>query len=138
MGAWGSGPFENDSALDWANELVDGDGLGPLQSALDCTAKSTFDYLDVDLGSAAIAAAEVVAALMRKPTSSLPANVAEWIEEHPIKVTHALVAEAAAAVDAAAADNSEVHDLWRESDGYDEWRAAIDDLRARLRPASGP
>lgn len=95
MGAWGFGPFENDDALDWAQSFVESeDGLsggqtdepgkidlivGPLALAAggmededdeDGDGESEEgeggDYVEADLASHAIAAAEVIAAVRGK------------------------------------------------------------------------
>lgn len=92
MGAWGSGPFENDDALDWAQSFVEAeDGLsggqtdepgkidlivGPLAIAaggmddLDDDEEDedsqTTEFIETDLACHAIAAAEVIAAVRGK------------------------------------------------------------------------
>lgn len=93
MGAWGSGPFENDDALDWAQSFVEAeDGLsggqsdepgkidlivGPLAIAAggmedeededgDEEASEGGEYIETDLACHAIAAAEVIAAVRGK------------------------------------------------------------------------
>jgi hypothetical protein len=60
MGAWGEGNFENDSVLDWLAELGD---AAQVKAALDAVAGAPPDaYLEVDECSAALGAAEVLAA----------------------------------------------------------------------------
>ena len=54
MGAWGSGPFENDDAVDWVGELYEGGGLDTCRSAL--RVALTDNYLEMYVGAAAIAA----------------------------------------------------------------------------------
>jgi len=62
MGAWGEKAFENDAALDWVATLDD-EGLSAIHAILSHVADADdSEYLDVDDGAAAIAAAEVVAA----------------------------------------------------------------------------
>ena len=62
MGAWGHGSFSNDAALDWLAELRGGDP-DLFGEALDRIVAAEDDvYLDVDDCSAALAAAEIVAA----------------------------------------------------------------------------
>ena len=34
MGAWGTGSFANDSALDWLSEVIAGDDLEPMKAAI--------------------------------------------------------------------------------------------------------
>ena len=60
MGAWGSGPFENDDACDWLDELADS-GVAALREAL--ALADAADYLEAPDGSVVVAAAEVVVGL---------------------------------------------------------------------------
>lgn len=73
-GAWGPGAFENDDALDWTWELESSRGSSVLVSAFERVVSSA-GYIEAPDCSAAIAAAEVVAALRAKPHAQLPENV---------------------------------------------------------------
>jgi hypothetical protein len=132
MGAWGFGSFENDSALDWVNDLIDCDDTSAIESAIASATISPEDYLEIDEGCAAIAAGEVVAAFLQRPAAALPPDVSEWIRQHPRSVSPELTKQALSAIDRVAGENSEIRELCEESDGFDEWRAGIDDLRSRL------
>jgi hypothetical protein len=79
----------------------------------------------------AIAAAEVVAAAVGRPSSGLPDSAARWVARHPGAVRAAVRAKALAAV-RRVADRSETRELWHGSGDFDEWRAMIDDLSDRL------
>ncbi|MDX2090710.1 MAG: DUF4259 domain-containing protein [Kofleriaceae bacterium] len=59
MGAWGSGPFENDGALDFLGEGATRDTIAEVLRR--CAEAAPGDYLDVDDGQMALAAAELVA-----------------------------------------------------------------------------
>jgi hypothetical protein len=72
MGAWGAGAFDNDDALDWLSELVDSPDFALGRAVLDVTA---LEYLEAPEGSAALAAAEVVAAARGHPAALLPDEV---------------------------------------------------------------
>lgn len=69
MGAWGTGVFEDDEALDWVGGLAEAATLAPVVDALRATEAS--GYLEAPTCSAALAAAEVVAALNGKAESEL-------------------------------------------------------------------
>ena len=60
MGAWGLGIFDNDSALDWVYDLVESTGTTVLREAFDNVINGE-EYIDVDFGSAAVAAASIIA-----------------------------------------------------------------------------
>ncbi len=128
MGAWGHGPFDNDSAADWVYELIESNGVDAVVAALDVAASS---YVEVDEGSNAIAAAEVVAAALGRPTVELPDDVVAWLTSHGASFTSVHAALATAAVDRVTNDESELLELWDEAESG-EWRSAVADLRSRL------
>src|SRR5690606_32360187 len=64
MGHWGTEPFENDDASDWAWELEEGDLRSQLFAAVSAAADwPADDYLDNLAGANAVAAAQVIAHL---------------------------------------------------------------------------
>jgi hypothetical protein len=129
MGAWGSGSFENDDAMDWVTGLTD-DSSDAVREALAPIASVGDEYLQAPDCSIAIAAAEAVAAARGNPNDALPEEVAGWVAKKPV-VAPDLVELARAAVDRVLI-NSELKDLWDESATPDEWRQAMGDLRKRL------
>jgi len=85
MGAWGEKAFENDSALDWLAEF-EGRGLAMLRETLSNVASFHADeYLDVDDGAPAIAAAEIVAAALRRQRDRVPKELSTWLDAHEIR-----------------------------------------------------
>lgn len=149
MGAWGTGSFENDDALDWLAEWSDakeGPGdedepgrfayvIGALAVAVD-----EKGYLDSDAGACALAAAEAVAAANGKPDPSLKKNdgdvaaLVTWARsKHADDLRNPQAKQLALqAVDRVLADESELAELWSESEEAENWRKAVDGLRARL------
>ena len=75
--------FESDDAADWVSELVDADDLTTLKRALDDVLAKDCEYIDLPAGATAIAAAEVVAALLGKPPRDLPEDVKHWAKDKP-------------------------------------------------------
>jgi hypothetical protein len=126
MGAWGAGTFDNDDALDWLDDLVDG-ADDAIRDALEAT---DAEHIEGPDASSALAAAEVVAAALGHPAADLPGEVSDWLEANDAKSAAALAPLALRAVDRVR-QNSELKDLWEESDPA-EWNAAVDDLRKRL------
>lgn len=137
MGAWGSGPFENDDACDWLDELADG-GVAALREAL--ALADDAEYLEAPDGSVVVAAAEVVARMAAAASDDEPEE-ADADAELPDEVTAflassgppatTLIAAARAALDRVTADDSELRELWQDAEGG-AWQAAIDDLKRRL------
>jgi hypothetical protein len=129
MGAWAVGNFDNDDALDWTSDLSESKGSGAIRSAL--KEASSEGYLEAPVACAALAAAEVVAALLGNPSPSLPDEVREWIKHNRIEVDHDLLSLARAAV-IRVKEKSELHELWQDSKDYTQWQALEDDLLERL------
>lgn len=129
MGAWGTGHFDNDDALDLVAELEQ-EGLNAVQRALD-DASGNEEYLQADLAAKLLAAAEVLAALIGKPSSELPEAVADWIAVHRKQPAQHLLMATRQSLDWIAED-SELTELWQESDEFAEWQQKLADLRARL------
>ena len=74
MGAWGSGSFENDAALDWAAGVQSIDDVrGPFERLK----AEDSGYVDVDLACEVVAAAETVAMLMGRKSPDFPDDLAE-------------------------------------------------------------
>lgn len=130
MGAWGYGSFDNDDALDWVNELERSEDLSAITRALDAVTDNSADYLEAPDCSVALAAAEVVAALAGNPSPSLPEEVTQWLCVHK-DVDADTVSKAKRAVNIVLL-NSELKELWEESDEFERWRAVVTDLLCRL------
>lgn len=132
-GAWDVGPFDNDDALDWVYELEASTDLSIVKAALEAVIESS-SYIEAPTASAAIAAAEVVAALNGKPHSQLPDNVTSWVKEHNLKGNEALI-ELAIQVIARVQDpsDSELAQLWSDSEELkDTWLTGLSELKRRL------
>lgn len=133
MGAWGAGNFENDTALDWVEDLARSTDLSLTEDAIS-TVLNNDDYLDADLGCIGLAAVEVIAALRNKPAADLPEEVAKWVRAHRIAPSEALIKDCLAAIDKIRTDdNSELRELWEEVDSPpSEWHSVLDGLVTRL------
>ncbi len=132
MGAWGINTFENDDAADWIGEFCDDSDKELLVEAFDAVNEVGDDYLEAPESNAALAAAEVVAALLGKPSASLPDDAKECIGKLNLKPSEKLVAAARKAVKRVKTD-SELKELWDESDDAVQWQTTVEDLAARLK-----
>ncbi len=118
MGAWDSGPFDNDTALDWCGDLGDADPArrpGLIRDAL-ATAADTAGYLDMDEACEALAAAAIVASVLpngtplaHRPALGFLAN-GEWLD-----LPSDLPALGARALDRIMAGESEWRSLWADA-----------------------
>lgn len=136
MGAWGAGSFQNDAALDWYEEFRSA-GTAAVDDAF--SAAEIADYVDVDEGCAALAAAEIVAAAFGKPLSEQPADFSDLLARYQdfVKELPDVRARAISAVKRAVAESSELSELWSEGgDGAaKEWMDLVNDLLSRLETA---
>jgi hypothetical protein len=133
MGAWGVLAFDNDDANDWAYGLDDVDDLSLVEGALAAVLEAD-DYIEAPDATNVLAACEVLARLNGKPgyTNAYTEKVDQWVAAHPLKPSRSILKQANEAIDRILGDNSELKELWAESDEHDSWLAAVADLRQRL------
>jgi hypothetical protein len=150
MEAWGTGFLENDTALDWCDEFFEapeGEGseeepgkLSFLLGSIQVVREPEEDELDADTASEGVVAAEIIAALNGKPSPILgnPEDDTEkalvaWMRANDEELLRqSLIVDLARAAVERVRDDSELADLWGETDHADEWRATLDDLITRL------
>lgn len=125
MGAWGSGPFENDDALDFAHEIQ---SVGDLQSALDAVIDDT--YMSANLASRVIVVAECVAAMHGHRHKDIPIELGNLV--HGFGKPSTELYERAREDVAHVLALSELADLWAEGDDRGEFNREMTDLIDRL------
>lgn len=139
MGAWGSGSFENDTALDWAAGVRSVDDVRkPFERLKRDTDGSTGEgelQLDSDFACELIAAAESVAMMMGRRIPHFPADLAERLADagEPDSLLFHQARNAVLHV----LRHSELAELWQEAaeeSGVNEWNAEISRLIDRLNP----
>lgn len=132
MGAWGVGTFENDDALDWLGDLTDTDDSAAVRALLGQALAS--DCLDAPDATTALAAAETVLSMLDAATPALAwhEEFAAWLPRHAVVADAGLGAAAVAAIDRVLGEESELRELWEETDDADDWRAAVAALRSAL------
>lgn len=128
MGAWGSGPFDNDTAADWCGDLDElpadrrPEAIG---SALRAAVGEAV-HLEVGGGELAVAAAAVVAAQCPRGEEL----TSEYAPKEPVQLgpeMDSLRTLAIQALNCVVADDSELAELWADShDGT--WEAGIRNL----------
>ncbi len=132
MGAWGEKAFQNDSALDWLSDF-EADGLDALRDILGAVAESPLDeYLDVDDGSPAIVAAEIVAAALGHGRERVPKGVTRWLDANPSAITADDRELARRAVERVVGKSSELRGLWDDAGSDSGWHADVAILLERL------
>jgi hypothetical protein len=130
MGAWGTGSFENDEALDWVWELKEAEDTFILEDTL-AQVNDAEEYIEAPECVCGIAAAEVVAAMRRRPVDNLPDDVEAFVKQLGVPPPKGLIASALRALDKIKT-NSELQEEWSQSPEFDQWTASIEDLEERL------
>ncbi|MEU5049416.1 DUF4259 domain-containing protein [Streptomyces sp. NPDC021096] len=138
MSASGTGPFENDFAMDLCDELRDLEGsevLAALEEALASAADvPTGDYLDRDLAEPAVAASAIIlASFLGREHVLEEADLAGSVSEIPAHFLP-LVASALART---LSDDSEVYGLWIDAGRGEEWKSRVERLLNDATRATG-
>lgn len=131
-GAWGSASFDNDDALDWVAQCVKSKGAALVASTLGAALAD--GYLEAPECSAAVAAAEVVAAAKGRASASLPKELASWLVQQPRSEFVKLAPTASKAMSRVLdGPKSELRELWKEGKDFPAWKGHMQDLLARLK-----
>jgi Domain of unknown function (DUF4259) len=135
MGTWDVGSFDNDDAADWAYELEECGDLSVIENAIAGALDPSDDYLEAPVATEAIAAIETLARLQGNwgERSSYTETVDAWVERVRLPVPAALARQAMQALDRVVGEQSELRELWEESEEFDAWMASVAELRGRVR-----
>lgn len=134
MGAWGVGNFDNDTACDWGCQLEKTNDISLIEATIQEILNVDKDNLDVDLACEGLAAIETIARLMGKKCQQTAYSEAvdRWVQHQTLKVSETLKANALKAIDRILARESELAELWEESDDYQEWVATVTLLKTKI------
>ena len=134
METWSHESFGNDTANDWAYELEDATDFSVIEAALQVALDEGDEYLDADLAMEAIAAVEVIAKRLGKGTQSdvYTEKVDQWLETISEQPSDDLLSLAKRVLERIVADDSELKELWLESDEYELWLGNIQQLKDAL------
>ncbi|WP_019584738.1 DUF4259 domain-containing protein [Deinococcus apachensis] len=128
MNLWGTGPFENEVGAAFAGEVVQ-DGAFALAEAFDVALDPDTEFLAAEEGHRTLAAAEVLAAVLTGETAGITdAALRAWIAEADPDALQPLRETAREAVGRVLAPDSELPDLWAESEDGEAWRADVQRL----------
>jgi hypothetical protein len=131
-GAWESGSFDNDDALDWAGQCVKSRGTSLISATLNAALAG--GYIEAPECSAAVAAAEVIAASKGK-AKSLPKELLSWLDQQQTVEIAKLAPLATKAVSRILnGPKSELQELWlANKKDFPLWKSHMQDLIARLK-----
>jgi hypothetical protein len=135
MGTWDTGPFDNDAAEDFAQDLDDaapGDRPELVREALSAAADNA-DHLDSSVACVAIAAAAVVASQQPGgPEVDSSYGPDFLIDGGKIDLPEDYVELAVRAIARVLDADSEWRELWEESDGLEGAIEGLEPIRAAL------
>lgn len=133
MGCWAIDSFGNDDAADWLGDLIEAKDLSPARRTVS-DLLSEDGYLDAPFATEALAAIEVVAAALGRPTGTAQSQekLMTWIAKVKPVADTSLVSDSARAIERILGPDSELRELWEESDEFAEWQANVEKLRSAL------
>lgn len=134
MGTWSHEPFGNDTANDWAYGLEERRDYSLVEQAVQQVIDNGDDYLDADLAVEAVAASEVLAKSLGRGTQSdaYTENVDAWLKSITARPTSELLSKAQAALTRVLGEDSELRELWEDSDDLQNWESSIKALRSAM------
>ncbi|MET0267738.1 MAG: DUF4259 domain-containing protein [Duganella sp.] len=136
MGTWSVDAFGNDFAQDWAEDLHQTTSMEAIENTLDTALDNPGGELEAPLAAEALVAIEVLARLQGKggERTEDSAVIDQWVDARKAKakVRSDLAQKAVLALARIVSEQSELRQLWQESEHYDAWRASVDELAARL------
>jgi hypothetical protein len=135
MGSWGVASFENDAAGEWFLIVEEAPDPGAVMAAAIDDVLSAPEYLEVDLCCEGVAAAELCACCAGQPGGRLPDRVQDWVDSNPHGPHGDEIAMAVQAI-SRVREESELRELWDESEDCSRWLAEVDDLLLRLGQSS--
>lgn len=133
--SWGFGIFENDEVLDWKWNLIEADHISIIKNTFDAALES--DYIEADLASSVVGAAEVIAALLGIPGEEIKSGsnytegLDDWLNTHKGQGVEML--EPACHAIVRVKSESELRELWEEKGDSSEWMEIVENLEAGLK-----
>ncbi len=135
MGAFGFGPFDNDDALDFLDEIEDADPTDRpvlLRAALDQVLGDR-GYVDAPKMSEAIAAAAVISISLNPDLPCAEPELPEWVYDDTVSVDPGLAEVARRALTRALVpQDNELWELWERAHGLAAVWARLEPTATRL------
>ena len=138
MGTWGEDPFDNDDVADWVDELAEtprGEWPGMLRDALTAAVEED-GYLEAPEGSIAVAAAAVGAATLPGGPPLGDDVELSGKDVARLRLDRDVIVLARQALRRVAGEDSELLELWQESDDVDALREQIEPIDRALASAA--
>tara|TARA_B100000676_G_C17934231_1_gene762646 strand:- start:319 stop:723 length:405 start_codon:yes stop_codon:yes gene_type:complete len=132
MSAWGISNFENDTALDWVNEIVQEKEIHSIKDSIDSFLHD-FSVEDTSLMDCLkfLTIAETVAGLIGSPDEDFPEELKDWMETKYIKIEQVTIDKVKKGVKLIMTD-SEAKEMYLDSGYFKSWEKAQKNLIKRL------
>ena len=132
MSAWGISNFENDTAMDWVDYLIqENKGVNFkdfVNTFIDDFASDQTTLIEC---SKFLTVAETIAGLVGNPAIDFPEELADWIEKKYIKIEQKTLNKTKEGVKLVMLD-SEAKEMYLDSGYFKSWEKAQKDLIKRL------
>ena len=134
MGTWAVDAFGNDFALDWAEDLQETKNMEAVEDTLNNALDNGGDCLEAPFAAEALVAIEVIARLQGHwgVRTEESAGVDAWVEQRPQKARPDLAEKAHRVIERVLSEQSELREMWADSDDYEAWRASVLELKSRV------
>ena len=132
MSAWGISNFENDTALDWVNEIIQEQEVNSLNQSINSFLQEfSVERTSLIECSKFLTIAETVAACIGSPDEDFPEELKDWIESKYVKIDQLTIDNAKKGVKLIMTD-SEAKEMYLDSGYFKSWEKAQRDLIKRL------
>ena len=134
MGTWAIDAFGNDDAGDWAYGLEGIKDLSLVEATLDKALNSEGEYLEAPDAAEALAAIEVIARLQGNwgIRNAYTETVDSWASTAGLVPAVELTQKAHDVIAQILGKQSELNELWEESEEHSEWVASVLELKSRV------
>ena len=126
MAAWGTKTFEEDTANDWIQELIDSEDAREFLSE---SLSIDPGYIEADQASIVLAASETLIALLDEPRSAVPGELVDWVGDNECDDVSDLPEVALPALAKVLGKESELREIWSDSEDFDEWLENVESMR---------
>ena len=133
MAAGGTGTFDNEEAQEWISGFG-ADGANAIEEAFEVINDlEPGDYIEADVASHALAAAELVAAARDGDGSHLPKDAVGSLRENAAKINAAKLLAAGRKAVGRVLTQSELKEQWEDEPDGEDWEDGVRDLLERLK-----
>ncbi|WP_018970198.1 DUF4259 domain-containing protein [Rubritalea marina] len=129
MAAWGTKTFEEDTANDWIQELIDSEDA---REFLIDSISIDSGFLEAEQASVILAAGETLIALLDEPRVGVPNELVDWCGDNECDDVSDLPETVLSSIDKVLSEDCELNNIWAESEDYAEWQENVESMREIL------